>query len=257
MVIVGWAEPDQVDGVRQHRFVVERGPHQHVPAVAWYAVTANSQDARPLVLLGHGGRLHKLGARNVRLATRLVREYGINSVAIDGPFHGERSPSVGFDYQAAMVDRGVGNVVDQVTEDWRSTLDAIDGCGLFDVTTVGYLGHSMGTRFGLSLVASVNARMSAVVLGKFGLRDSGVLHPGLNTAESILRAAQGITVPVLFHVEWEDEIFPRDAQLSLFDALASEDKILYARNGQHGSNRTEDESIWLDYLARHLLEGAP
>ncbi|MGH3349045.1 MAG: alpha/beta hydrolase [Nocardioides sp.] len=257
MAIARWAEPDLLDGVTQHRFVVEREPNQHVPAVAWYAANPNGRDARPLVLLGHGGQLHKLSARNVRLATRLVREHGINSVAIDGPFHGDRSPSVGFDYQAAMVERGVGKVTEQVIEDWRRTLDAIGDCAPFGVTTVGYLGLSMGARFGLSLIASVNTRISAAVLGKFGLRDGGVLHPGLNTEKSTLRAAQRVTVPVLFHVEWADEIFPRDAQLSLFDAIGSENKALYARNGRHGSNRPEDASIWLEYLARHLVEGTP
>lgn len=210
-----------------------------------------------MVLLGHGGRLHKMGARNVRLANRLVRERGINSVAIDGPFHGDRAPSVGFDYQAAMVEAGVENVVDQVAGEWRDTLDIISASAPFGVTTVGYLGLSMGARFGLSLIASMNERLSAAVLGKFGLRDSGVLHPGLNTEEFTLRAARGVTVPVLFHVEWEDEIFPREAQLSVFDALASENKTLYARNGRHGSNRPEDESIWLEYLARHLSEETP
>ena len=39
-------------------------------------------------------------------------------------------------------------------------------------------------------------------------------------------AAQAVSAPVLYHVQWNDEIFPRDGQFELFDALGSADKQL-------------------------------
>jgi hypothetical protein len=33
-------------------------------------------------------------------------------------------------------------------------------------------------------------------------------------------AARAVSAPVLYHVRWDDEIFPRDGQFELFEALA-------------------------------------
>ena len=46
-------------------------------------------------------------------------------------------------------------------------------------------------------------------------------------------AAHAVSAPVLYHVQWDDEIFPRDGQFEVFDALASADKQLIARPGPH------------------------
>jgi hypothetical protein len=42
-------------------------------------------------------------------------------------------------------------------------------------------------------------------------------------------AARAVSAPVLYHVQWDDAIFPRAGQFELFDALASADKRLSAR----------------------------
>jgi fermentation-respiration switch protein FrsA (DUF1100 family) len=61
-------------------------------------------------------------------------------------------------------------------------------------------------------------------------------------------AAHAVSAPVLYHVQWNDEIFPRDGQFALFDALASADKQLIARPGPHGQTRPEDEASWQDFI---------
>lgn len=247
-----WAEPFMQQDVVHHSFVVQRQSGPNVPGVAWYAVSPSPSGPAPVVLLGHGGRDHKTSDRMHRLATRLVGEHGFNVVAIDGPFHGERSPGPGFDYQAAMAAEGVEVVTDRVVQEWLDMLEAIDDHPALSCRTLGYLGFSQGSRFGLPLVAELGPRLRGAVLGRYGLRPSGMLHPGLDVEAHTLAAAGRVTQPVLFHAEWEDEIFPRDAQVALFDALASDDKTLYARNGRHGSSRPEDETTWLSFLARHL-----
>ncbi len=52
-------------------------------------------------------------------------------------------------------------------------------------------------------------------------------------------AAQAICAPVLYHVQWDDEVFPRDGQFELFDALASTDKQLIAKPGPHGQTHPD------------------
>jgi hypothetical protein len=55
-------------------------------------------------------------------------------------------------------------------------------------------------------------------------------------------------VSVLYHVQWDDEIFPRDGQFEVFDALASTGKQLIARTGPHDQTHPDDEASWQDFL---------
>ena len=42
-----------------------------------------------------------------------------------------------------------------------------------------------------------------------------------------------VTAPVLFHLQWDDEVFPREGQLALFDLLGSAEKELIGYAGPH------------------------
>ena len=125
------------------------------------------------MLLGHGGSGHKTGERNVRLATELVRRHRIDAVAVDGPFHGDRAVD---DYQGRMAEQGVEAVVERVVAEWLAVIRALRS--RLDFDGLGYLGLSMGSRFGVPLAARLGGELGAAVLGKYGVRHTGALHPG-------------------------------------------------------------------------------
>jgi dienelactone hydrolase len=203
------------------------------------------------VLLGHGGSGHKRSDRNVRMGRWLAAAGGLAVVAIDGPCHGDRAPSPPASYQQLIVDKGIANVTAQMTADWLEALHQLAAQNLVDDANVSVFGMSMGARFGLPVAAALGSRLRCAVFGKFGIRQSGVLHPGLHSPGIALTAARAISAPVLFHLQWDDEVFPRDGQIALFDALACDDKRLFARSGPHAETHPDDEASWQEFIGRN------
>jgi hypothetical protein len=108
----------------------------------------------------------------------------------------------------------------------------------------------MGVRFGLPVAAVLGSRLRCAVFAKFGIRQTELLNPGLCAPGPMTTAARAVSSPVLYHVQWDDELFPRDGQFELFDALASADKRLIARSGLHAETHRDDEPSWQEFLAR-------
>lgn len=221
-----------------------------VPGLLWLPSPAGA--ARGLVLLGHGGSGHKRSERIVGLGRWFASRAGLAAAAIDGPYHGERvtTPLTSQDYQARMVAEGAGDVLDRMAADWHATTDYLGNVA--DTSNVAYLGLSMGTRFGLPFAAAMGDRLRCAVLGKFGLRQSTALNPGLSMPERTAREAVCVTAPTLFHLQWDDEIFPREGQLDLFDLLGSTDKQLIAYSGAHAETRPQAVATWRDFVTEHL-----
>lgn len=231
---------------------VVRVESSSAPCVAWLPpVPADS----PVVLLGHGGSGSKTTGRNRRLACALTGA-GVTAIAIDGPYHGERvrSPLSAVEYQSLMVKRGAAAVIEAMTRDWLSALDAIAEGSCVDIGRVGYIGLSMGSRFGIPLAARLGSRLKVAVFGKFGLQEQPGAFPGLATPELHRRTASQILAPTLFRLQWDDEVFPRGGSLALFESLGSPDKSLLARPGAHGGTHVDDEPSWTRFLLQHLEE---
>ena len=235
------------NGVLERDFVLG-----DVPGVLWSPVSG--PDHAPLVLMGHGGGLHKKTPALVARAHDTVTTRGFHVVAVDAPGHGDR-PRTAADEQAraemrraagdterfrSVSVRYVASLAERAVPEWQTTLDALQdlpeiGAG----APIGYGGGiSMGTAIGVPLTA-IDARISAAVFGG-----------GFFVYDALLEAARQITVPIQFLLPWDDEHVDRHSALALFDAFASEEKTLHANPGDHRTIRW----VGLDdgFMARHL-----
>lgn len=233
-------------GVRQRRFDLER-QGRTIPAMLW--TPAQGHGPRPLVMIGHGAAQTKSAPYVVALGRILVRHHGMVAVSIDGPVHGDRRADGGMDGALAMVefaqrwsdDHGL---VDDMISDWQAVLAAVQALDEVGVGPVGYWGLSMGTILGLPLVVAEPA-ISVAVLGLWGLAGPG--------RDRLAADAASVQCPVLFLVQWDDDLCPRDRQLELFGALATHDKRLHANPGAHSAVPAEEFLTTVRFLADHLL----
>jgi dienelactone hydrolase len=245
-------EPDISRGVSERRFDLDV-EGENVPGILWTPATPDQgggadepTGVRPLVLIGHGGSQHKRAPNVLALARRIVRHLGYAAAAIDGPMHGDRIPD-GTDLTLDIVSRRMREDPDETQRrfrkartEWQETLGAlkqVDGVG--DGPT-GYWGLSMGTVIGLPFVAS-EPRLDCAVLGLMGL-----------SVDARGESARSITIPVLFLVQWDDELVQRTDALTLFDTLASTDKCMHVNPGAHAAVPAEEIAACERFFAKHL-----
>ena len=252
MNVLRWiGEPVTERGVTERRFDLVRDVGI-VPGILW--LPAQPQLPLPLLLMGHGGSGHKRADRQLGLGRWFAGEAQIAAVAIDGPYHGDRvaEPVDSRQYQDRMAAIGVDTVTDSMVEDWWAVLDALTDLDTIDANRVAYLGFSMGTRFGLPYVAAAGRRLRCAVLGKYGMHQPLAMPAAVNMASRFTRDAPRITVPVLFHVQWDDELFPRIGQFELFELLGSRDKQLIAFPGAHRTAAPAAIRAWCEFVVHHL-----
>jgi len=176
------------DGVVERSFQLVQ-PGGIVPGVVW--LPASAESPWPLVALGHGGSGHKRNSRNVDLAHWFASRAGIAAVAIDGPRHGDR----------AATPLAAGECRSRMVGDWSAAITAMRTLDGIDATGLGYLGLSMGTRFGLPLGAALGDDLSCAVFGKFGLQAAPGLYEDPTAMDCITADARQISDPTLLHVQ--------------------------------------------------------
>lgn len=249
-VALQWiGKPISKNDIIERQFSLENA-NGTIPGIFW--TPKKHEHSLPLVLMGHGGSGHKRAERQVMLGRRFAGVLQIAAVSIDGPFHGDRVTThlEPHQYQEMMANIGVDKVIDGMITDWQTTLDAINQLDTINPDRTAYLGLSMGTRFGLPFVSSAGNRLRCAVLGKNGLHGPA----GMNNATRFRLDAPKIAIPVLFHVQWNDELFPRDGQLELFDLLGTRDKQLIAFPGSHNTTTPAAIQAWCEFITQHLFK---
>ncbi|QIS22637.1 alpha/beta hydrolase [Nocardia terpenica] len=216
------------DGVVERDFIVDG-----VPGVLWSPVSACERTA--LVLHGHGGGLHKRAPGLVARARQAVAAYGFHVAAIDAPGHGDRPRSAEDERWVAAIRqaRAAGEslapsvtaynslLAERAVPEWQATIDALQRLPEIGADApIGYAGMTLASAIGLPLAAA-EPRITAAVFG------------GVFVYDSLVEAAGRITVPIQFLLPWDDREIPRQAGLELFDAFASEEKVLLAFPGTH------------------------
>jgi len=228
-----------------------------IPGVLWSP--ASGAPGAPLLLMGHGGGLHKRARGLVERARQAVVRDGFHVAAIDAPGHGERPRSPQdqrwVDAMLAARERAEplapiiapfnASLVERTVPEWQRTIDALQS--LPDIgpdAPIGYSGMTLASAVGISLAAA-DARIRAAIFG------------GVFVYEAVRRAARTITIPIEFLLPWDDEEINRESGLALFDEFASTDKTLHAFPGSHF--HVPAQRIDTRFFARHLgaLAGVP
>ena len=235
-----------LDGIVERDFLVG-----DVPGILWSpeAVTSGT----PLLLMGHGGGLHKRSPGLVSRARAAVRDSGFVVASIDSPGHGDRSRSEQdqrwVDAMLAARDAGepIGEIVAEfntslakrAVPEWQAAIDALQS--LPEITQdapIGYSGMTLASTIGMAL-AAVDRRITAAIFG------------GVLAYDVLLDAARRITIPIEFLLPWDDPELPREDGFAVFDAFASAEKTLIAFPGSHF--RVPANRIDTGFFRRQLL----
>ena len=250
------------EGVTERRFDLEVDG-QRVPGIVWTPTGASGP--RPLLLQGHGGIQHKRVENILSLARRMVRRHGWAVAAIDAPGHGDRVSKEEAERARERVMKAVreggargarggarggrdqrrdmAKAAGMAVAEWKATLDALQGMDeIGSEHPVAYWGVSMGTRYGVPLIAS-EPRIKCAVLGLFGI--------GPDPDEFSERAGS-IQVPLLFLFQLNDELMTPPAGLKLFETFGSKVKTMHINPGSHvgvpAFERDENEAFYLRHV---------
>ena len=224
---------------------------RRVPTILWTPKIAN--EPVPIVLVGHGGGQHKRVPLILNMAEGFAKDHGIATLAIDGPVNGDRDTNTGEALELRRKDPNAyrktyyTDKYDEMIEDWQAALNAAQAFPEISKNAVGYWGVSMGTRFGLPLVAA-EKRIKTAVLGLFGY------GKGVSANQRVYNDASKINVPVLFLQQMADEMIPNKAYWDLFQMIGTQNKRLHANPGGHVEIPEEEKIASRLYLAKRLAE---
>lgn len=225
-----------------------RASGRDVPGICW--TKQGQKGPRPLVLIGHGGSSHKAGNEVVERAAAFVLGHGFMAAAIDGPLHGERRPvlETGRERQAEFLAMWASDPrIDDMVQDWRALIDLLEQEPDVDAGAIGWFGVSMGTAYGLPLIAR-ETRIQVALLGMWGT--------SFLNSEPLMAAAARVRCPVLFQQKWDDGLFTREGQIDLFARLGCDQKWLKVYPGSH-SITPEQVDDGRQFIVRHLAAAPP
>jgi cephalosporin-C deacetylase-like acetyl esterase len=216
-----------------------------VPGSIW--IPRDVKESLAVVFVGHGGSGHKKSQLVLDIVDALLLNSQFAVVAIDGPVHGDRrsvfmdGPEVRQEFRELWAS---GLSIDPMVEDWKSCIEYVSGLPEVDASRMGWYGISMGTAYGIPVVAA-EPRLKAASLGMWG-----TCRP---PTERLVADAKKISVPVLFQVKDEDEIFTPIGQQDLYNNISSKEKNYQNYPGGHTDPKDQQLSDIVQFLSQHLL----
>jgi dienelactone hydrolase len=223
------------------RAITVHTPHEDVAGLLWLP---DSHQPAPLILAGHGFTQHKRALFPPRLASHLTSR-GFAVACIDAPCHGDRTPdaSDGAAIDAAWRAHWREFGASRIALEHAALIDSLSTLPAIDTERIGWFGLSLGTQYGIGLLAK-EPRIRAAVLGL-----SALPQPG----PRMTRYTPRVRCPVFFIQQLNDEIAVAERARALFDLIGSEEKTLRSSPGGHIAvpRAVFDEAY--DFLARHLL----
>lgn len=228
-----------------------------IPGVFWSP--EHAAPGAPLLLMGHGGGLHKRSPGLVARARQAVVRDGFHAAAIDAPGHGDRPRSQQDQLwvDAMLLARAQNeplspiiapfntSLAERAVPEWRITIDALQSLPEIGAEApIGYSGMTIASAIGIPLAAA-EPRIRAAIFG------------GVFVYEAVLEAARRVTIPIEFLLPWDDPELDRESGLVLFDVFASEEKTLHAFPGSHFHMPTDriDTRFFLRQLGVPELAG--
>lgn len=199
-----------------------------------------------LIVFGHGASGNRYQAPISSLANRFI-ENGYASISIDGPVHGLREIPPG-GREAFAQELQSSSVIEDMIEDWKIAIKLSITKTNIAEQKIAYFGLSMGSIFGIPLLSALTHHSSKVVVATLGLL--GTTGAVKFLGHRFKTDASKITSPVLFLMQLEDELFPRDGCLDLFDSIGSSNKTLHANPGLH----PEVPTVEIDYAFQFMLD---
>jgi len=235
------------NGVLERDFILDG-----ITGVLWSPLSRTA--GSPLLLLGHSGGMHKRAPGLVATALHSVTGHGFTVAAIDAPGHGDRPRNKQDQRWAEAINlaRAAGEPIAPIVVDysrslakrsvpeWQTVMDALQTLNIGSDAPIGYGGMTLGVVTGLMLTA-IEPRIAAASFG------------AVFVDETLIQTAARITIPIEYRIPWNDQEFDRATALALFDAFASTEKTLHARNGRLYPAPDYERDSSAQFFARNLL----
>jgi pimeloyl-ACP methyl ester carboxylesterase len=230
-----------------HRISVElEGEREHVPGILLVPDTTNAPETRSAAAL----LLHGFTSRKERMAEgigRALLSYGVASLAIDLPMHGER--------QGRFDENSFRNPM-QIIGAWRlgltevrHALDYLSELATVDTQRVALVGYSLGAYLGLA-VAAEDPRVRVVALASGGdLPDETPFISIVRAAADPLRAVRKLAGRPLLMVNGRYDRTIKASQAERLYEAAGDPKQIHWYQGGHWPPQPA-----IDFAANWLAE---
>jgi len=240
---VSWTESHDTKGMATVDFVAERAGKRNVTGAVW--IPDDPNPGAPLMLFGHGASGDRYQTPIPELAQRFVEDLRCPALSLDGPVHGLRAVEPG-GREALFAELRRAEAVADMVEEWHFGIDVAFNRDDIGKRPLSYFGLSMGSAFGIPMLAE----RDDVIVSTIGL--IGTTGATANLRGTLMDAASKLTHPIFCIMQLEDELFPRDGYLELFDALASDDKRLHANPGLHPEVPLEELVFSFEFMKSHI-----